>query len=68
MRFKINTENNNLRTYWQGEDAKKYIDAVSSEIENMKSLRASIDEIGQYLIDAAKAYERVNESNMDSFR
>ncbi len=64
---KINTENSNLRTYWQGEDAKKYIDAVSSEIENMKILRASIDEIGQYLIDAANAYEKVNESNLDGF-
>ena len=64
---KINAENSNLRTYWKGEDASKYINAVTDQIENMKTLRASIDEIGQYLIDAANAYERVNESNLDNF-
>lgn len=62
---KVNTENSNLKNYWQGADADKYIDAVTSELENMKSLTKSIEEMGQYLIDAANAYERVNESNLD---
>lgn len=62
---KINTENDNLKNYWQGQDASKYIDAVSAEIENIRSLSRTIEEMGQYLIDAANAYEKVNESNMD---
>ena len=60
---KVNTENDNLKNYWQGTDASKYIDAVSGEIDSIRSLSKIIEEMGQYLIDAANAYEKVNESN-----
>ena len=60
---KITGENDNLKNYWKGEDAQKYTGAVSIEIENMKTLEKAINEMGQFLIDAANAYEKVNETN-----
>ncbi|MBR3117102.1 MAG: WXG100 family type VII secretion target [Bacilli bacterium] len=60
---KITSENDNLKNFWQGSDAEKYTGAVSKEIESMKVLQKAINEMGQFLIDAANAYERVNETN-----
>lgn len=60
---KITSENDNLKNYWQGSDAEKYTGAVAKEIESMKVLEKAINEMGQFLIDAANAYERVNETN-----
>lgn len=65
---KINSENDNLRNYWKGSDAEKYTGAVAAEIENMRTLNKAIDEMGQFLIDAANAYERVNEANQDGIQ
>ena len=60
---KITSENENLKNYWKGEDAAKYINAVTAEIENMKVLNRAINEMGEFLINAANAYEKVNETN-----
>ncbi len=65
---KITGENDNLRNYWKGSDADKYTGAVAAEIENMRTLNRAIEEMGQFLIDAANAYERVNEANQDGIR
>ena len=62
---KINGENDNLRNYWKGSDADKYTGAVAAEIENMKVLYQAINEMGEFLIQAADAYEKVNEANQD---
>ena len=60
---KINGENDNLKNYWKGADAEKYTGAVTVEIDNMRTLEKAINEMGQFLIDAANAYEKVNETN-----
>lgn len=60
---KITSENDDLKNYWTGSDAEKYTGAVSKEIESMKVLHRAINEMGQFLIDAANAYEKVNETN-----
>ena len=65
---KIVGENDNLKNFWQGSDAEKYTGAVSKEIESMKVLYRAINEMGQFLIDAANAYERVNETNQSGIR
>ena len=65
---KITTENDNLKNYWKGADAEKYIGAVAAELDNMKTLNKAINEMGQFLIDAANAYEKVNEANQDGIR
>ena len=65
---KITTENENLRSSWTGADAEKYTSAVMSEIDNMKVLNKAINEMGQFLIEAANAYEKVNETNQEGIR
>ena len=65
---KIISENDNLKNSWKGSDAEKYTNAVAAEIENMKILKKSINEIGEFLIKAANAYERVNEANQGGIR
>ena len=62
---KINGENDNLRNYWKGADAEKYTGAVAVEIENMRTLHQAITEMGEFLIQAANAYEKVNETNQE---
>ena len=65
---KIISENDNLKNYWKGSDAEKYTNAVAAEIENMKILNKAINEMGEFLINAANAYERVNEANQSGIR
>lgn len=65
---KITNENDNLKNYWKGSDADKYTGAVTAELENMKTLNKAINEMGQFLIDAANAYEQVNEANQEGIR
>lgn len=65
---KIISENDNLKNSWKGGDAEKYTNAVAAEIENMKILNKAINEMGEFLINAANAYERVNEANQSGIR
>ncbi|CDD29971.1 unknown [Clostridium sp. CAG:433] len=65
---KITSENENLRNSWKGSDAEKYTSAVAAEIENMKVLNKTICEMGEFLISAANAYQKVNEANQDGIR
>ena len=65
---KINSENDNLRNYWKGSDAEKYTGAVAVEIENMRTLYQAINEMGEFLIQAANSYQKVNEANQDGIK
>ena len=65
---KVNSENDNLRNYWKGADAEKYTGAVAVEIQNMRVLYQAINEMGEFLIQAANAYEQVNEANQDGIK
>lgn len=65
---KITTENDNLKNSWTGADAEKYLSAVSAEIDNMKVLNKAINDMGEFLVSAANAYEKVNETNQDGIR
>ena len=65
---KIISENDNLKNSWKGSDAEKYTNAVAAEIENIKILNKAINEMGEFLINAANAYERVNEANQSGIR
>ena len=65
---KIASENDNLKNSWKGSDAEKYISAVATEIENMKVLNKTINEMGEFLISAANAYQSVNETNQNGIR
>lgn len=65
---KVNSENENLRNYWKGADAEKYTGAVAVEIQNMRVLYQAINEMGEFLIQAANAYEQVNEGNQEGIK
>jgi WXG100 family type VII secretion target len=65
---KVNSENDNLRNYWKGADAEKYTGAVAVEIQNMRVLSQAINEMGEFLIQAANAYEQVNEANQEGIK
>ena len=65
---KVNSENDNLRNYWKGADAEKYTGAVAVDIQNMRVLYQAINEMGEFLIQAANAYEQVNEANQEGIK
>lgn len=65
---KVNSENENLRNYWKGADAEKYTGAVAVEIQNMRVLYQAINEMGEFLIQAANAYQQVNEANQEGIK
>lgn len=64
----IKNTNNELKTYWQGDDATKYSGAVDEQAEQMQKLETTIREIGEFLIKAANAYQEAMERNRDAIR
>lgn len=63
---KIKEANNQLQSYWQGDDASKYSNAVAQQAENMQMLVNTINEIGTTLVSIGKAYQDVVEANTSS--
>lgn len=59
----IKSTNENLKNYWKGDDANKYLGAVEEQAKTMDKLKDTIEEIGQFLDKVASAYEQVNEAN-----
>ena len=60
---KINAVNNNLKAYWEGQDASKYSNAVEQQAQTMKALQETIVEIGAFLVKAGNSYKEVSEAN-----
>ena len=60
---KIKAANNELQSYWQGEDASKYSTAVAQQAEDVQQLVNKINEISETLIAIAKAYQEVVDDN-----
>jgi len=65
---KLESENSEIKSNWKGTDSEKYTSAVEKEIANMKVLKQAIDDMGTFLINAANAYERVNETNSEGVK
>ena len=65
---KIQASNNELRGFWEGDDATKYLGAVEEQAEYMKKLATTIDEIGAFLVKAADAYQEAVEANASGIR
>ena len=65
---KLEQENNEIKNSWKGSDSSKYTSAVEREIGNMRVLKQAIDDMGTFLINAANAYQRVNETNQEGVR
>ena len=60
---KVKTTNEELKTFWEGEDANAYTTAVSEQAVTMQKLADTIEEIGNFLKSAANAYREAMESN-----
>lgn len=59
----IHGQNESLKSHWQGADADSYTTKISEQEQVMNKLQASMDEIGDYLIKVANAYEQAMEDN-----
>ncbi len=65
---KVNTINNDLKTYWEGTDASKYSGAVEKQALVMKELQETITEIGSFLVKAGNAYKEAMETNASGIK
>lgn len=59
----IHNQNEDLKQHWQGADADSYTTKITEQEQVMNKLQASMDEIGDYLIKVANAYEQAMEDN-----
>ncbi len=59
----IHTQNEDLKQHWQGADADSYTSKITEQEQVMNKLQATMDEIGDYLIKVANAYEQAMEDN-----
>lgn len=59
----IHSQNEELKTHWQGGDADSYTSKITEQEQIMNKLSTTIDEIGDFLIQTANAYEQAMESN-----
>lgn len=60
---RIKSVNAELQSYWEGQDASKYTNAVNDQSEEMQKLVNTINEIGEFLVKVGRAYEEVANSN-----
>lgn len=59
----IHNQNEDLKKHWQGGDADSYTAKITEQEQIMNKLQTSMDEIGDYLIKVANAYEQAMEDN-----
>lgn len=59
----IHSQNEELKTHWQGADADSYTSKITEQEQVMNKLGTTMDEIGDFLIQTANAYEQAMESN-----
>ena len=55
--------NDNLKTCWKGADADSYTGKIAEQAQVMNKLQATIQEIGEYLVQVGNAYEQAMNEN-----
>lgn len=65
---KVKATNNELKSYWEGQDASKYSTAVEQQIEYMQQLSDTIAEIGEFLVKVGNAYKEAQETNSNGIK
>lgn len=63
--LKIRSVLDELETAWSGEDAEAFFNGIYEEIEDMKLLAISINEIGTLLQKTASAYQSITFESMN---
>lgn len=61
----LESETSEIKNSWLGDDSKVYIQAIEQSIESMKELGKTIEEMGQFLIEAAKTYDGVAQNTIN---
>ena len=64
----ITSINNELQSYWEGQDASKYSNSVNEQAQTMQKLAEKIDEIGAFLVKVGEAYEQAASDNASAIR
>jgi len=59
----IKTQNENLKSHWQGGDADSYTNKITEQAQVMDKLQKSIEEIGNYLVKVSESYQKAQEEN-----
>lgn len=59
----IQSINDNLKTCWKGADADSYTGKIAEQAQVMNKLQATIQEIGEYLVQVGNAYEQAMNEN-----
>lgn len=62
----INNVNSQIAECWSGVDASKYFATVNEQMQYMKQLSATINEVGNYLIRVSNAYQTASQNNANS--
>ena len=60
---KINAVNEELKGYWEGQDASKYTSAIEQQAVTMKKLNETVNDIGSFLVKVGNAYKDTAEDN-----
>ncbi len=60
---RIKAANNELQSYWQGDDASKYSNAVAQQAESIQKLVNTVNQIGETLLSVSRAYQEVVNDN-----
>ena len=63
---KINNINSQIAQCWSGNDANKYFATVNEQMQYMKQLAITINEVGNYLIRVSNAYQQAAQNNSNS--
>ena len=59
----IQSANDELKNCWKGADAQSYTQKIDEQAQVMNKLKATIEEIGAFLVKVGDAYEDAMESN-----
>lgn len=65
---KVTEINNELKPNWEGDEATKYLGAIEQQAKIMQDLKETITETGNFLVNAAKAYESTSAANASGIR
>jgi WXG100 family type VII secretion target len=64
----IKNTNKTLAEVWIGADAQAYTNKIEEQANEQITLKQSIEEVGQFMVNAGNAYEETMESNRSAIK
>jgi WXG100 family type VII secretion target len=65
---KIRTTNERLAEVWIGADAQAYTNKIEEQAKEQVKLNQSMEEVGQFMVNAGNAYEETMEGNRSAIK